>query len=104
MHPADDPTSIGNLLKKYGVTDQDIEEAMAELCPEIDRRLGEVLVQKGKITMSQLKLAIAEQDMLRDPKSLKASRSVVQLLQHTTQGVRHNAAQSEMLAARLAIG
>ena len=62
--PSLDPTSIGNLLKPFGVTDVHLAQAIQHMLAS-DARIGEALVDLGIVTHEQLDVALAQQKVLR---------------------------------------
>ena len=82
MDVSSDPTSISNLLKKYGVTDDDIDKALLMVKDKQDRLLGEALVELDVISEEILKDVLIYQEALRSK-----GKYVSKLLDHATQRV-----------------
>jgi hypothetical protein len=62
--PKEDPTSLGNIaVEAEFVTKEDLDEALA--AQEAQLKIGQILVERGKITESQLKNLIFEQKVRR---------------------------------------
>ena len=79
--PVNDPTSIGNLLRSHGVTDEDLKKAIDTMQDQKDLLLGETLVKLEIISEDVLDEALARQQVLRS-NGTNGSKHVSKLLDH----------------------
>ena len=87
-----DPTSISVLLKKYGVTDEDINKALLIVKDQQDLLLGETLVELDVISEEILKDVLIYQEALRSK-----GKYVSKLLDQTIQRVIDRGDRSSQL-------
>jgi len=74
--PEEDPTSIGNVLIEMGLCKQvDVDSALQLLQ---EKKMGEALLDLGKISSDQLNLALAKQKALRGELGHKELKRMVE--------------------------
>jgi len=66
VSPAEDPTSLGNLVVKAGVcTTAQLQKALEEKADAEDRLLGQILVRMGVLTEPLLQRFLEQQQFMR---------------------------------------
>jgi len=92
-----DPSSIGHILKRFGVTPEDIVRALEHMGEASDRKLGETLVELGVIKPEELEVALARQRLTRhtNGKKRKGTHSdISKILDFAVERVRSSASEN----------
>lgn len=98
--PREDPTSIGNVLKPFGVTRNDIVRAL-EYMAASEVKLGVALVELGVITKVELDAGLSFQKIARNNNGRKgAAAEVAKVLEFATDRTRR-AIESNLTVSRI---
>lgn len=102
LNPQDDPNSIGSLLVAGGLTDDELNRALAFKRDHCDIMLGEACVRLGFVTRDALEVAVAKQDAATNGGVIKLAKLARQRTVALGERIERNALTGQLLLARLA--
>lgn len=102
LNPKDDPYSIGNLLVDGGLTEAELDRALAFKRDHCDIMLGEACVRLGFVTREMLEVAVAKQDAAKNGGVIKLAELAKKRARDLGRRIERNALTGSRLLARLA--
>ena len=102
LNPQDDPNSIGSLLLAGGLTEAELDRAIAFKRDHCDIMLGEACVRLGFVTRDVLEVAVAKQNAATNGGVIKLAKLAKQRTVALGQRIERNTLTGQMLLARLA--